>query len=195
MEKVATSKNSMTGAHYGGLGRYYPIADARGAPIEDAGFDLVAITHRAVEHTKSRTVACEWLRELRPENMIQVSREDAERLGLATGDAVRVESATNPTGVLDLGNGHTRPMVGRVRVSEGIRPGVIAYSLGHGHWAYGAADLEVDGVVIAGDPERGRGVHLNPVLRTDPTITNTCLSDLAGGSAVFYDTRVRLAKA
>jgi len=194
MEKVATTKNSMTGARYGGMGRYYPIADARGRPIDDSGFDLVAITHRAVEHTKSRTITSRWLRELLPENFIQVSREDADRLGLAGGDLVRVESATNPTGTLDLGNGQTRLMVGHVRVSEGIRPGVIAYSLGHGHWAYGATDIEVDGETIRGDPERARGVHLNPVLRTDPTITNTCLSDLAGGSAVFYDTRVRLVK-
>jgi len=194
MEKVATTKNSMTGTRYGGLGRYYPLADARGLPIEDAGFDLVAITHRVVEHTKSRTIANKWLREVYPENFIQVSRLDAARLGLATGDRVRVESATNPTGTLDLGNGNTKSMAGLVRVSEGIRPGVIAYSLGHGHWAYGASDIEVDGERIAGDPERGRGVHLNPVLRTDPTLTNTCLSDLAGGSAVFYDTRVRLVK-
>jgi len=86
------------------------------------------------------------------------------------------------------------PMVGRVRVSEGIRPGVIAYSLGFGHWAYGSRDIVVDGVTIPGDPERARGVHLNPVLRTDPTIANTCLQDLVGGSAVFYDTQVRLVK-
>ncbi|HKZ47721.1 MAG TPA: molybdopterin-dependent oxidoreductase [Thermoplasmata archaeon] len=194
MEKYATSKNSMTGAYYGGMARSYPIADSLGRPIDDAGFDLQVITHRVAEHTKSRTIANAWLRELGPENVIQVSREDAERLGLATGDLVRAESATNPTGVLDLGNGQTKPMTGRVRVSEGIRPGVIAYSLGHGHWAYGASDIEVDGTLIAGDPARGRGVHLNPVLRTDPKLTNTCLSDLVGGSAVFYDTRVRLVK-
>ncbi len=85
-------------------------------------------------------------------------------------------------------------LVARVKVSEGIRPGVIAYSLGFGHWAYGASDIEVDSVVIRGDPDRARGVHLNPVLRTDPYLANTCLEDLVGGSAVFYDTRVRLLK-
>ena len=160
----------------------------------DAGFDLNVITHRVIEQTKSRTVANPWLRELLPENFLQVSREDANRLSLANGDLVRAESASNPTGVLDLGTGDTVPMVGRVRVSEGIRPGVVAYSLGYGHWAYGSRDIEVDSVVVKGDPARGRGVHLNPVLRTDPHVTNTCLEDLVGGSAVFYDTKIRLVK-
>jgi len=198
MEKVATAKSSMTGAHLGGMARYYPIADSRGMPIDDPGFDLTVITHRVIEHTKSRTIANGWLRELLPENFLQVSRADAARLGLQGGDLVRVESASNPTGLLDLGNGESKPMEGRVRISEGIRPGVIAYSLGFGHWAYGSRDIEVtDGgttTVIQGDPERAKGVHLNPVLRTDPHITNTCLEDLVGGSAVFYDTRVRLYK-
>lgn len=194
MEKLPASKNSMTGAPYGGLARYYPIQDSLGNAIIDSGYDLNVITHRVIEHTKSRTIANGWLRELLPENFIQISREDADRHGLTTGDMVRVESASNPSGVLDLGNGETVPMVGRVKVSQGIRPGVIAYSLGFGHWAYGSRDIEVDGLVVKGDPERARGVHLNSVLRTDPHLTNTTLQDLVGGSAVFYDTRVRLVK-
>ena len=194
MEKLPASKNSMTGQRYGGIARYYPIRDSLGNEIVDAGFDLNVITHRVIEQTKSRTVANPWLRELLPENFLQVSREDANRLSLANGDLVRAESASNPTGVLDLGTGDTVPMVGRVRVSEGIRPGVVAYSLGYGHWAYGSRDIEVDSVVVKGDPARGRGVHLNPVLRTDPHVTNTCLEDLVGGSAVFYDTKIRLVK-
>lgn len=194
MEKVATTKNSMTGAHLGGIGKYYPIADALGRALDDTGFDLQVITHRTIEHTKSRTIANAWLRELKGENFVQVAAKDAVRLGLKDGDRVRVESATNPTGTLDLKNGEVIPMVGRVKVSQGIRPGVIAYSLGFGHWAYGARDLEVDGQTVPGNPLRAAGVHLNPVLRTDPTLTNTCLQDLVGGSAVFYDTRVRLVK-
>jgi tetrathionate reductase subunit A len=42
---------------------------------------------------------------------------------------------------------------------------------------------------------RARGIHANAALRVDPQIKNTCLSDLAGGSAVFYDTKVKLLKA
>src|SRR3970282_606870 len=125
----------MTGKRLGGMAKYYPIADSLGRPIEDPGFDLTVITHRVIEHTKSRTIANGWLRELLPENFLQISREDASRLGRASGNLVRGESASNRTGVLDLGNGEQKPMVGRIRVSEGIRPGVIAYSLGFGHCA------------------------------------------------------------
>jgi hypothetical protein len=32
-------------------------------------------------------------------------------------------------------------------------------------------------------------------MRTDPVVTNTCLFDPVGGSAVFYDTLVKVEKA
>jgi hypothetical protein len=83
-------------------------------------------------------------------------------------------------------------MVGKVKTIEGIRPGVVAFSLGHGHWAYGAGEVSVDGKNIPADARRGKGIHANAAFRTDPVITNTCLSDLTGGSAVFYDTKVKL---
>jgi hypothetical protein len=34
---------------------------------------------------------------------------------------------------------HTRAIAGKLKVVEGIRPGVVAFSLGHGRWAYGSA--------------------------------------------------------
>jgi hypothetical protein len=86
-------------------------------------------------------------------------------------------------------------MVGKLRAIQGIRPGVVAFSLGHGHWAYGASDVVVDGKVIKGDPRRSKGIHANAAMRVDPVLKNTCLSDLTGGSAVFYDTQVKLLKA
>jgi hypothetical protein len=80
-------------------------------------------------------------------------------------------------------------------VVQGIRPGVVAYSLGHGHWAYGAGDVTIDGQTVKGDGRRAAGIHANAALRVDPVIKNTTLSDLTGGSAVFYDTQVRVARA
>jgi anaerobic selenocysteine-containing dehydrogenase len=89
----------------------------------------------------------------------------------------------------------SRVIEGRLVVTEGIRPGVVAFSLGHGHWAYGASDVIVDGHTVKGDPRRAAGIHANAALRVDPFITNTTLSDLTGGSAVFYDTQVQVTKA
>ena len=86
-------------------------------------------------------------------------------------------------------------MEGKIKVTEGIRPGVTAFYLGMGHWAYGASDVVVDGKTIKGDPRRGKGVHANAAIRVDPHLGNVCLSDMIGASAVFYDTRVKLVKA
>jgi anaerobic selenocysteine-containing dehydrogenase len=123
-----------------------------------------------------------------------MNKRDADRRGLKDGDRIRISSASNPDGVWDFKNGRSKPIVGRVKVVQGLRPGVIAYSLGHGHWAYGAGDVVIDGQVVKGDPRRGTGVHANAALRVDPVIKNTCLSDLTGGSAVFYDTQVKVVK-
>ncbi|MBI3989831.1 MAG: molybdopterin oxidoreductase, partial [candidate division NC10 bacterium] len=149
---------------------------------------------REISHTKSRTIADYWLLRLLPENSVIINEQTANRLGLQEGDLVRILSASNPQGLWDLKNGRTIPMVGKIRVIQGIRPGVIAFSLGHGHWAYGSSDVIVDGKVIKGDPRRATGIHANAAMRIDPHLKNTCLSDLTGGSAVFYDTKVKLVK-
>ncbi|OGK89033.1 MAG: molybdopterin oxidoreductase [Candidatus Rokubacteria bacterium GWC2_70_16] len=197
-EKTARTKNSMTGKSFPGIAAHVPApADAVGRTIDDerAGYDLRLITYREITHTKSRTAANYWLLALRPENSVLMNRRDAERRGLKDGDHVRLHSASNPDGVWDFKNGRSRPIVGRLKVVQGLRPGVIAFSLGHGHWAYGAGDVVIDGQVVKGDPRRGLGVHANAVLRVDPVIKNSTLSDLTGGSAVFYDTSVKVTKA
>ncbi len=195
-EKTARTKSAMTGKPFPGLATYLPApADSLGRPIADQGYDLRLITFREISHTKSRTAADYWLLQLLPENSVIMNEVDATRLGLKDGQTVKIASATNPEGVWRLGGGRTRPMAGKLRVIQGIRPGVVAFSLGHGHWAYGAADVVVDGKVVKGDPRRGKGIHANAAMRVDPVLGNTCLSDLTGGSAVFYDTDVRVVRA
>ena len=90
--------------------------------------------------------------------------------------------------------GAWKPRIGKSRSTEGMRAGVIGFSLGHGHWAYGAGDVVIDGVKVPGDPRRGTGVHANAAMRVDPVLKNTGLVDLTGGSAVFYQTQVKLVK-
>lgn len=192
-EKVATTRNSMTGEFFSGIPRFYPpYTDCMGRPIEDEGYDLTLITYREITMTKSRTISNYWLLGCLPENAILIHRRDARRLGLKDGDQVRVISASNPDGAWDLGNGHRKPLIGTVRVVEGLRPGTIAFALGFGHWAYGASDFWIDGRTIPGDERRARGIHLNAAMRLDPVLQNTPLSDPVGASVVFYETKVRL---
>ena len=120
---------------------------------------------------------------------------DAHELGLHDGDPVKVVSATNPSGEWNLGNGERKPMVGRVHLTETIRPGVISFALGFGHWATGSSDIVIDGEVIKGDARRASGIHANAAMWTDPVLKNTSLFDPVGGSVSFYDTRVRLVRA
>ncbi|MDA2933402.1 hypothetical protein MYX82_03560 [Acidobacteria bacterium AH-259-D05] len=86
-----------------------------------------------------------WLGELLYENAVLMNRLDTERLGLKDGDQVRLGSPTNPDGSFELGNGEVQRSEGKVKILEGIRPGVVAISWHFGHWAYGSRDVVVDG--------------------------------------------------
>lgn len=196
-EKTAKTKDAMTGKAFSGIATYVPgPIDALGRRIEDekSGHDLRLITFREIMHTKSRTAGNYWLQALLPENSLIMNPLDAKRLGLNGGDSVRVRSASNPDGVWDFGPTGTRAISGKLRLLEGIRPGVVAFSLGHGHWAYGSRDVIVDGKTVQGDGRRGTGIHANAAMRIDPALPDTCLTDPVGGSAVFYDTQVSVTK-
>jgi tetrathionate reductase subunit A len=196
-EKTAKSKDAFTGKPFFGLARYLPQVDTLGrepTALRD-GFDFHMITQRDVLMTKSRTITARYLTSIKPENAILVNGADAKRLGLANGAKVKVVSATNPEGIWDLKNGVKKPMVGVVQVTETIRPGIITFSVGFGHWATGAADMVVDGKLLKGDPHRATGIHANAAMWVDPHLKNTCFIDKVGGSVSFYDTKVKLVPA
>jgi anaerobic selenocysteine-containing dehydrogenase len=197
-EKTAKLKHAMTGKPIVGYAAYIPPArDVLGQelPDEKDGYDLKLITYREIAMTKSRTATNYWLLALYPENFVLMNAQDAKKRGFANGDKVRVISATNPNGEWDLKNGTKVPIVGKVKVIQGIRPGVVAFSLGHGHFAYGSMDFTIDGQLVRGDPRRVRGIHANAAMRVDPYLKNTTLVDSYGGSAVFYDSLVKVVKA
>lgn len=196
-EKTYGVKSAMTGKNLTGYARYIPPQlDVTGKPVEDgAEYDLRLITHREIMQTKSRTSGNYWLTALLPENAVVINGLDAQRLGLTDGDRVKIVSASNPEGVWNLHNGTKVAMAGKVKVVQGMRPGVISFALGFGHFAYGGVDFFIDGEQIKGDPRRVRGLHGNAAMRVDPYLGNTTLVDPVGGSAVFYDTMVKVVKA
>jgi tetrathionate reductase subunit A len=196
-EKTAKTKSAMTGKALAGYPTYVPAPlDLLGRPLpdEEQGYDLNLITYKDITQTKSRTVSNYWLGALLPQNALVMNAQDAKRRGLANGDRVRVVSATNPGGEWDLRTGRKVPVAGVLKVVEGIRPGVVAFALGYGHFAYGGVDVLVDGQKIKGDARRIRGFHANVAMRVDPHLKNTTLIDPVGGSAVFYDSRVKIVK-
>ena len=197
LEKNTGVKHAGTGKTLPAIATYIePYMGFDGKVIDDAkdGFDLKMITHREIAMTKSRTPGNYWLRALMPENNVLMNVSDATARGLKDGDVVRITSATNPNGEWDLGNGTKIAIAGKVKAVQGMRPGVISFALGFGHWAYGSTDIAINGQEIKRDSTRMQGFHANAVMRTDPLVTNTTLFDPVGGSAVFYDTQIKLIK-
>jgi anaerobic selenocysteine-containing dehydrogenase len=197
-EKTAGTKSAFTGKQNPGYATYIPISTTLGKSPKEAGLEegypLHLITQRDILMTKSRTVPNYWLLSIMPENYVIMNPIDAKKIKIKDGDRVRVVSATNREGVWDLRNGTKKPMIGKVKVTETIMPGVTTFTLGHGHWATGAADVTIDGKVIKGDPRRATGIHANAAMWVDPYLKNTCMLDPVGGSVSFYDTKVRLVK-
>lgn len=81
-------------------------------------------------------------------DVVKMNPRDAARLGLKTGDTVRVVS---PAGAITT----------QLRLWEGVRPGTVAKCFGQGHWAYGR--------VAAADygKARPRGGNNNEILVDD----------------------------
>lgn len=194
-EKVADTKNSRTGQKFAGIARFFePYVDSLGNQLNDEadGYTFKLITHREIFHTKSRTASNYWLLALMPDSSILMNKADADRLGLQDGEEVRLISPSNPEGEWDFGNGWKRPLVGTVKTLQGLRPGTITFPLGFGHWAYGSADIVVDGDTVKRDERRGKGIHANAAMRVDPALGNTPLSDPVGASVAFYDSMVKV---
>ncbi len=70
-------------------------------------------------HTRSAN--CKWLYEISHKNPVWMNPIDAERLGMVTGDLVRVET--------EIGY-----FIDKVWITEGIKPGVVAMSHHLGRW-------------------------------------------------------------
>ncbi len=195
LERVSKARDSITGKRWEGLAGLLQPSYSDGTPIRQEGYPLALITYKEVFATQSRTPGVYWAQpSLAPQNFALVNPEDGRALGLGDGDLVRVLSSTLPDGVLDLGNGRRVALEVRVKLTEGVRPGTVAISHHYGHWAYGAHEVEIDGVKIPGDPRRGGGVVVNPALLLDSHTRTSPVTDPIGGSAVFFQTRVRLEK-
>ncbi len=97
-----------------GKGKFSPVEYRPPAEEPDADYPLVLTTGRLLTHyhTGSMTRRVEPLNELVPENRVWINPEDAERLGVAAGDEVAVESRRGAIKV-------------KARVTEKVPPGVV----------------------------------------------------------------------
>ncbi len=173
-------------------GQYFPgvpfarrdAVDIRVRPVVDRDFPLALITYKPVFQTQSRTIVCPSLQSFLPENFVEMHTSDAQRRGLETGDLVKVTSASNPVGIQ-----------GRVRVTEAIRPGVVAIANSYGHWEMSSRAMILDGAPRDSDPGRALGMNACLVMRLDPSLGNASLVEPVATSSSFYETAVEVVKA
>jgi tetrathionate reductase subunit A len=190
IEQLAMTKDSMTGQYFDGLPHYEPpkfADDTSIAGVDGGDYPFHLITYKFAWQAQGRTATIPWLMLIRPENYVEINASDGRRLGIGDGDPVRLVSRTSPDGV-----------VGKAKLTEGLRPGVIAVSHHFGHWQLASRPYAVDGVRQPADPSRGTGLTVNPIMRLDQfkgRVLNTSIQDKVGGSVSFSDSRVRLVKA
>jgi molybdopterin-containing oxidoreductase family molybdopterin binding subunit len=141
---------------------WFPCRAARPEP----GFDLQAIYYRVPWHGFSMTYENPWLDEISQGEpwsyFVAMNAATARRKGLADEDAIEIESVDGAK------------VRGRVRITEGVHPDVIAVANNGGHWARGLPFA------------RGKGVFFNQLLPMD--LAHTDLVSLS----MDCDARVRV---
>jgi anaerobic selenocysteine-containing dehydrogenase len=102
----------------------------RHGSVADYPFDFIDYKSRLSREGRSQNLP--WYHEFKKadagdvswDDVLKMNPADGARLGLRTGDLVKVSSMAGS-------------IVVRLRLWEGVRPGTVAKCYGQGHWAYG----------------------------------------------------------
>ena len=182
-EKVAHSKNVLTGEKYSGIPAWEdPNIGLKGNKPEDTEYKYTMNTYKRAWHVQSRSTSNEWLLELQPEGFIYLNSSDASSLSVLTGDTVKVSSP----------NGQSTE--GKVRVIKGLRQKSVVIDFHFGREWFGSKAYSIDGENSAYDPNIGVGPNANLIQRGDPDFSDICLTDSISGQACFYITKVKVEK-
>jgi anaerobic selenocysteine-containing dehydrogenase len=195
---TALNKNSMTGKYFDGLPQYRTIVDCKEQPLDPAiwsEYPFQLVTHKEAIHTQSRTMNNLWLASIKPQNYAEVNPADAERLGVSTGDWVKVKSPSSKhieQYENSLGDGWYKFPV---RVTSRVRPGIFSVCNSFGRFGAGARRWSVDGKAQPHDERIGAGFHINPLYMADPVLKNVIMTDPVGGGTQSYGTPLRIERA
>ncbi|MEM0463206.1 tetrathionate reductase subunit A [Pyrobaculum sp.] len=139
-ETLAKTRNSVTGEKFWGGPKYFPIATyapagpafqkadkwLHGTPLRqlypEKDWPFMLVFYTGPIYTKHRSQFYYWIKQIAPENFVLINPEDAAKIGVETGDVVRVET---PVGFFEA------PAV----VEPTVAPGVIMVPYGMGRWA------------------------------------------------------------
>lgn len=182
-EALGASKSSVTGRRWTGTASWMPPVFADGTPVsrvhppEDWPFQLVSSKSVLVS---AYMIGAMRLRHLHPENPVGVNVEDARRLGIETGDRIRIATP-----------GGTEPATAIVR--HGVMAGVLAVEHGFGHREFGARAHVIGDRRQPDVPEIAAGINLNDLGLVDPTRVGASVwVDPIAGTAVRQGIPARL---
>ncbi|MEX2550947.1 MAG: NrfD/PsrC family molybdoenzyme membrane anchor subunit [Nitriliruptoraceae bacterium] len=210
-EVLGSTRESQTGRMRWGGPTYREPEDGAGRKLSelDPEYPFTVVTFRLATRTKSRTAYDYWAIETMPENRVEINPQDAAEYGIATGDRVRIASRSGSA-------------EGIAKISQRVRPGVIAGTHHFGHTQQGTSEWtitggaidavaggrdfhpilhdmtesNVDGDTVKADKRRASaGFNVNDAMRrNDDVLDDMPLVDNAGGATVFLDSRVQLEK-
>lgn len=142
---------------------------------DEKTYPFIHVDHKSRLNREGRSANCSWyfeFKDLDPgddvwDDVAKINPMDAQKLGIKTGDQIRLAS---PTGSL----------VCTAKLWEGVRPGTVAKCYGQGHWAYGQLASKEFGKV----PRGGSSNDLIPAQ----------YEALSGSSAYYAVTRIKIEK-
>ncbi|MCS6154663.1 tetrathionate reductase subunit TtrA [Shewanella baltica] len=156
---VGSRRNSLTGEFMSGCPRLYQPALADGTPLDKA-FDksqwpLLISSYKS--HTmSSMSIGSDRLRQVHPNNPVRLNEKTATRLGISTGDTVKIST---PNG----------SVIALVECVAGVHPDCIAIEHGYGHKELGARDTVIDEIKIVANPLIRVGINMNDLNLFDPS--------------------------
>ncbi|MBR9984710.1 MAG: molybdopterin-dependent oxidoreductase [Desulfosarcina sp.] len=142
---------------------------------DEKEFPFIHVDHKSRLNREGRSANCTWyydFKDLDPgedlwDDVAKINPVDARKLGIQSGDQIRISS---PTGSLKC----------TAKLWEGVRPGTVAKCYGQGHWAYGRLAAKEFG-------KEPRGGNNNDIIPAQ-------YEALSGSSAYYGVTRIKLEK-
>jgi tetrathionate reductase subunit A len=156
---VGSRRHSQSGQFLSGTPRFFRAQLADGTPLSEAfkpaQWPLLLTSYKS--HTmSSMSISSDRLRQVHPSNGVRLNAQTAARLGIVSGDRVRVST---PNG----------SVIGLAECVAGVQVDAIAIEHGFGHKELGARAHWIDGQPVAASALRGAGVNLNDLAVLDPS--------------------------
>jgi tetrathionate reductase subunit A len=185
-EKLGTTRNTLSGARYHGTPTWIRPSLADGSLLESS-FPAADWPYKVVStkspYVSSHTTGIQKLQQFHPSNAIAMHYSDAEKLGIRSGDSIRI---TTPGGIVK----------GQALVRNGIQPGVLGIEHGFGHRELGARQHRIGDRFTTPSRLAGLGVNINDLGFADPQREGaSVLADWVVGSVARQGLPARVEKA